>query len=70
MPAYNAEKYIEAAIRSVLRQTWTEFELLVIDDCSQDSTAEIAERLAAEDRRIAVLRSAENAGVSASRNRG
>lgn len=70
MPAYNAEKYIEAAIRSVLRQTWTEFELLVIDDCSRDSTAEIAERLAAEDGRITLLRNAENAGVSASRNRG
>lgn len=70
MPAYNAEKYIEAAIQSVLRQTWTEFELLVIDDGSQDSTAEIAERLAAGDERIAVLRGAENAGVSASRNRG
>lgn len=70
MPAYNAEKYIEAAIRSVLRQTWTEFELLVIDDCSRDSTAEIVERLAAEDGRITLLRSAENAGVSAGRNRG
>lgn len=70
MPAYNAEKYIEAAIRSVLRQTWTEFELLVIDDCSQDSTAEIAERLAAEDGRITLLRNTENAGVSASRNVG
>lgn len=70
MPAYNAEKYIEAAIRSVLRQTWTEFELLVIDDCSRDSTAEITERLAAEDGRIALLRNAENAGVSASRNMG
>lgn len=70
MPAYNAEKYIEAAIRSVLRQTWTEFELLVIDDCSRDSTAEITERLAAEDGRITLLRSAENVGVSAGRNRG
>lgn len=70
MPAYNAEKYIEAAIRSVLRQTWTEFELLIVDDCSRDSTAEIAERLAAEDSRIAVLRSTENAGVSVSRNMG
>lgn len=70
MPAYNAEKYIEAAVQSVLRQTWAELELLIIDDCSRDATAALAERLAAADGRITVLRSAKNAGVSASRNRG
>lgn len=70
MPAYNAEKYIEAAVRSVLCQTWADFELLIIDDCSQDATAEIAERLAEEDRRIVLLKNDENSGVSVSRNMG
>ena len=70
MPAYNAEKYIEAAVRSVLGQTWTDFELLIIDDCSQDATAEIAGSLAERDERIILLKNARNAGVSASRNTG
>ena len=39
MPAYNAERYIEAAIRSVMAQTCPDWELIVIDDCSQDATA-------------------------------
>ncbi len=70
MPAYNAEAYIEAAIRSVLRQTWTDFELIVVDDASRDATTEIVERLAEEDGRITLLRNPKNAGVSASRNAG
>ncbi len=70
MPAYNAEAYIEAAVRSVLRQTWTDFELIVVDDCSQDATAEIVGRLAKEDSRVILLGNPKNAGVSASRNTG
>ena len=70
MPAYNAERYIEAAIRSVLCQTWTDFELIVIDDCSKDATAEIVQRLAGEDARIVLLKNARNSGASASRNAG
>lgn len=70
MPAYNAEKYIEEAVRSVLRQTWTDFELLIVDDCSRDATAEIARRLAGEDGRIVLLQNPQNSGVSASRNAG
>ena len=48
MPAYNAERYIEAAIRSVMAQTCPDWELIVIDDCSQDATAAVVERLARE----------------------
>lgn len=70
MPAYNAARYIEAAIRSVLCQTWTDFELIVIDDCSKDATAEIVQRLAEEDDRIVLLKNARNSGASASRNAG
>jgi len=70
MPAYNAEAYIEAAIRSALRQTWTDFELIVVDDCSQDATADIARRMAGEDGRIILLQNARNSGVSACRNAG
>lgn len=70
MPAYNAEPYIEAAIRSVMEQTVHDWELIVLDDCSGDGTCAIAQRLAAEDGRIRLLRNGENMGVARTRNRG
>ncbi|MXO66342.1 glycosyltransferase family 2 protein [Altericroceibacterium endophyticum] len=69
MPAYNAEKTIEAAIYSALEQSEDDFELIVIDDGSQDSTLRKALHLAVDDRRIHVV-SRENAGVSEARNLG
>lgn len=69
MPAYNAANFITQTIESVLNQTFTDFELLIIDDGSTDNTLEIAEQYAQRDRRIQVL-SHVNQGVSATRNRG
>lgn len=68
MPAYNAERYIEAAIRSLEEQTVEKWELIVVDDCSTDGTAQLLRRLAAEDPRIRPIFSAENRGAAASRN--
>lgn len=70
MPAYNAERFIEEAISSVIGQTVSDWELLVLDDCSRDGTCAIVERLAAEDGRITLLRNETNRGVSRTRNRG
>ncbi len=70
MPAYNAEPYIEAAVRSVMGQTIRNWELILLDDASQDGTWAVAQSLAAEDDRITVLRNAENMGVARTRNRG
>ena len=70
MPAYNAEKYIEEAIRSVLSQTYTNWKLLILDDGSTDRTAELAERFANADTRIRLLRNPQNMGVARTRNRG
>jgi teichuronic acid biosynthesis glycosyltransferase TuaG len=70
MPAYNCEKYIEDAIRSVMAQTFTDWELIVLDDGSCDSTLEIIERLASEDDRIKLLPNEKNMGVAKTRNRG
>lgn len=55
MPAYNAAKTIETAIRSLIHQTFRNWQLLVINDGSTDDTQLIADRLAAEDQRIRVL---------------
>ena len=52
MPVHNAEKFIEDAIRSVMQQTYRNWELLVVDDASTDSSMVIVDRLASEDSRI------------------
>ena len=70
MPAYNSEKYIEKAILSVCRQDYIDWELIVIDDYSTDSTAEIVKRLAESDSRIRYIKNSRNRGVAKSRNRG
>jgi len=70
MPAYNAARFIEEAIMSVVNQTFTDWELLVIDDGSKDETVRLAERLAQQDSRIKVLPNESNMGVAKTRNRG
>lgn len=70
MPAYNAERFIEAAVRSVMAQTIADWELLILDDGSKDTTAAIAARLASEDDRIRFLPNEANMGVAKTRNRG
>ena len=70
MPAYNAARFIEDAIRSVMAQTVSDWELLVIDDGSRDDTCKVVEKLAAEDSRVKLLRNEQNMGVANTRNRG
>ncbi len=67
LPAYNRENFIENCIDSVLNQTYTDFELLVIDDGSEDSTVEVIERLMNKDSRIKLIK-ASHKGVSSARN--
>ncbi|MDO6586860.1 glycosyltransferase [Salipiger sp. 1_MG-2023] len=67
MPAYNRERQIGAAIESVLKQSWRNFELLVIDDGSTDSTAEVIRSY--DDPRLRLLQGSRS-GVSGARNAG
>ncbi len=69
MPAYNCEKYIAGSIESVQKQTFRDWELLVVDDFSTDGTAAVVKRYAAEDARIKLLSQPENTGAAATRNR-
>jgi glycosyltransferase involved in cell wall biosynthesis len=68
IPVFNAERYLRDAMDSILAQTFTDFELLVIDDGSTDRSAEVARSY--EDGRVRVLASPVNAGLAAVRNRG
>lgn len=69
VPAYNAAGVIERCINSVLQQTYSDFELLIVDDGSTDNTAELVAVRAALDARIRLIQQA-NAGVSSARNTG
>src|SRR5438270_280343 len=70
MPAYNAQKYISQAIESILNQTFKDFELIIIDDASQDNTAKIIGDFARKDNRIIYLRNKENLKLSKALNLG
>ena len=70
MAAYNAEKTIEQAIDSVLSQTYTNFELLVVNDCSKDRTAELVKGIAATDGRVRLISNVKKSGVSYTRKHG
>lgn len=69
MPAYNAALYLPAAVESVRRQTYKNWELIIADDGSADTTPELLRQFSATDARIRILHQ-ENAGASAARNTG
>lgn len=70
MPAYNAEPFIDEAITSVLNQSISDFELIVLDDCSTDHTVDIILKYQQKDARVRLVANEENMGVAKTRNRG
>ena len=68
-PVYNTEKYLDSCIQSILAQTYTNFELLLIDDGSTDSSGVICDKYAELDSRVRVFHK-ENGGASSARNMG
>ena len=69
VPVYNAEKYLEAALNSIKLQSYTNFEVILIDDGSVDSSPQICDDYAKEDSRFRAIHQ-KNKGPSAARNRG
>lgn len=69
MPAYNSEKYIGETIESVLAQTYQNWELLIVDDCSTDNTPNIVRSYLAKDSRVKYYRLSQNLGAAAARNK-
>ena len=70
MPVYNGERFLAEAIESILEQTFTDFELLIVDDASQDGSLQIIREYAARDDRILVIPSESNLGIADARNLG
>lgn len=67
MPAYNAEKYILNSISSIIQQTYQNWELIIVDDCSTDKTAIVIMNVG--DQRIRLLKNEKNRGAAISRNK-
>lgn len=68
MPVYNAGKYLSLAIKSILNQTFSDFEFLMCDDCSSDDSNKIMQDFASLDRRIKILKNEQNSGVAVTLN--
>ena len=69
VPIYNAEKHLQSCIDSILAQTFTDFELLLINDGSKDNSGSICDEYVIKDNRVRVFHK-ENGGVSSARNLG
>lgn len=69
VPVYNVEKYLDRCIQSILNQTFTDFELILVNDGSPDNCGKICDEYAKKDNRVKVIHK-QNAGVSAARNTG
>ncbi len=70
LPVFNGQTYLENAIDSILTQTITNFELIIIDDGSTDQTKQLLDRYQRQDSRIKILTNSHNLGMAASLNKG
>ena len=70
IPVYNAERFIADTIESVLSQTYTKFEIILIEDCSKDNSLKIIQKYSERDNRIKCIYQNVNKGAAEARNRG
>ena len=70
IPVYNGAAFLEQTIQSVINQTYQDWELLLVDDCSKDQSLEIIRRFQEKDKRIRLLLQNKNQGAAEARNRG
>ena len=69
-PCYNVEKYLQSCIESIINQTYTNLEIIFVNDCSTDNTSNILSEYAKKDNRIRIVNNAVNSGASPSRENG
>lgn len=70
MPVYNAQLYLAESIESILNQKFTDLELIIVDDCSQDGSRDICLRYAEQDNRVRLICLSKNVGAGMARNEG
>lgn len=70
VPVYNTEKFVGATIESVQAQSYSNWELILVDDCSKDKSVEVCTRYASQDPRIRILAMEKNSGALEARNEG
>src|ERR1700744_1828348 len=70
LPSFNYEQYLHLAVQGVLSQTYSDFELIIVDDCSSDGSREIAEDGKRLDDRVVTIFHAKNRGLACTRNTG
>ena len=68
-PSWNSEKYIKKTIESVQNQTYSNWEMIIVDDCSSDNTVKIVQEISKEDPRVRILKQSTNGGAAKARNR-
>ena len=69
MPSYNCGAYVEETIRSVQAQTYSNWEIVFVDDCSTDDTIKVVSEMQKQDSRIRLFQNEKNSGAAVSRNR-
>lgn len=70
VPVYNVEKYLERCVDSIVKQTYKELEIILIDDASTDDSGNICEQMLKKDKRIKVYHNSKNLGLAGARNMG
>ncbi|EAL6881467.1 glycosyltransferase, partial [Campylobacter lari] len=70
LPTYNVEKYITRALDSCINQSFKDIEIIIVDDCGNDKSIDIAKEYASKDKRIKIIHNEKNLGTFASRNIG
>ena len=70
VPVYNAQPYLERCLSSILSQSFADFELVLVDDCSSDGSSEICNRFHRQDKRVSLVRFDRNMGVAMARDEG
>ena len=70
VPVYNAARFMDDTIQTVLNQTYQNWELLLVDDCSSDDSVQIIQKYQKKDERIKLFKLSENSGAAIARNTG
>ena len=70
VPVYNVDKYLKRCVDSLLKQTYENIEIILVNDCSPDNSAQIISEYEMSDSRVKGITQPQNMGVSAARNRG